>query len=113
MKDNLAWIISDVEDLLAARMELALLGSWSPWTEYVVQSDHRLSGEPRLGDTVKVRIKYAGQLKVELEVLSFTGYKNSEVHLYPEATEWFFAGLEDEAEARAVREPNDRPLRPY
>ena len=108
--EGLAEIVADIEDRMAERMERALHDGYTPWMKYIVQNRHRVP-EPIPGEVCEVRIRFEGQVKTELEVRYFT--KQGETHVYPEATEWFFFGLEDEVEARAVREPNDRPLKPY
>lgn len=106
--ESLEEIVADVEDLMAERMERALNDGYTPWMAYTVQNDHR---ELRKGKLCDVRIRHEGQMKAELELRYF---KDSfETHLYPEATEWFFLGVENEQEARDVREPNDKPLKPY
>ena len=107
--EGLEEIVADVEDIMAERMERALHDGYTPWMKYVVQNAHRQG--PRVGEECDVRIRHEGQAKAELELRYFSD--KFETHLYPEATEWFFHGLEDEAEARAVREPNDKPLKPY
>lgn len=101
--------MADVEDIVAERMERALGDGYTPWTTYIIQNSHRDGPGP--GVAVDVRIRHEGQVRAELELRY---YKNSfETHIYPESTEWFYAGVENEEEARTVREPNDRPLKPY
>lgn len=111
-ESQLAWIVNDVEDIIAERMERALRDGWGPWHDYIPRSTHR---ELRLSEHklphIQVRVRYEGQIKAELEVKF--GTRTGAMHVYPEATEWFFEGVEDEAEVRATREPNDKPLKPY
>ena len=102
-------IVADVEDIMAERMERALGDGYTPWTKYIIQNEHRDGPGP--GAEVDVRIRFEGQIKTELELRYFK--RSFETHIYPESTEWFYPGVEDEAEARAVREPNDKPLKPY
>lgn len=106
---DLAEIIADVEDMMAERMERALVNGYTPWMAYTVQNEHRDGPHP--GGICDVRIRHEGQVKIELELRYFKG--SFETHIYPEATKWFFLGVENEEEARAVREPNDKPLKPY
>lgn len=101
-------ILDDVEDIMAERMERALNDGYTPWMAYSTQNSHREIEKERL---CEVRIRFEGQMKAELELRYFSN--KFETIIYPESTEWFFLGVEDEAEARAVREPNDRPLKPY
>jgi hypothetical protein len=102
-------IVADVEDIMAERMERALGDGYTPWMKYVIQNSHR--DGPRPDTEVDVRIRFEGQAKAELELRYFKD--NFSTVIYPDANQWFYPGLEDEAEARAVREPNDKPLKPY
>jgi hypothetical protein len=105
--DNLAAIIEDVEDLMAERMELALLGGWTDWSEYKVQSKHK----GLFGSTVEVRFRYPNTAMVEVEVRreKTNGWDYMEVEL----DLWFFPGLEREDDARSRREVAPKKLRPY
>lgn len=107
--EGLAEIIADVEDIMAERMERALGDGYTPWAKYIIQNAHR--DGPGSGAEVDVRIRFEGQVKAELELRYFN--RGFETHIYPESTEWFYPGVEDEQEARDVREPNDKPLKPY
>lgn len=57
-----------------------------------------------------LRMRQCASLNVEVR---YTVNNGGWTHLWPEANEWWFPGLEEEAEARASREANDKPLRPY
>lgn len=91
-------------------MELALLGGWTPWKEYTLCNGHR--GLPRaVGQFIEVRFQHPGTVYMNVEVRYWTSLGCTT--RWPEANEWWFPDLEDEAEARATREANDKPLRPY
>ena len=91
-------------------MERAFNNGWTEWQPYKLQNKHR--DHVRLvGDEIEVRIRFPGEVRIAFEVRFDT--RNGWTYLYPEATEWYFPGLEDEQQARDTREPNDKPLKPY
>lgn len=108
--ETLEEIIEDVEDLLAHRMELALMGSWTVWKTYKIQNGHRELPRP-VGAKVEVRFQFVGAVYMNVEVRYYT--REGWTTIWPEANDWWFPGLEDEAEARITREANDKPLRAY
>jgi hypothetical protein len=108
--EGLNAIVEDVEDLMAERMEIALKRGWTDWQEYQIKERHAsLLKQP--GALVEVRFKYPGAVFMEIELRYDT--RGGWTHLYPDANEWWFPGLEDETEARETREANDKPLKAY